>query len=173
MGYLDEVKHKVGEFGDKAGDAFEAAKDKAGNLVETVKEKLDTNDDGTLSTADATVVIDDAKEKASGLLDDAQDKLDRDADGTLSAADASAAFESARAQAGEVFDNLKGRVAEVGEAPADAVAEAAGGTGAMPDEAPDFPEEPATDATASANIARDDALAAVQGTAEDLKSDRL
>lgn len=114
-----------------------------------------------------------AKDKAGDLVEAAKDKLDRDADGTLSSADASAAFESAKAQASEVFENLKDKVTGGGDAPADAVAEAAaGGVTMSEDESPDFPEAPATEAEVSAEAAKDDALGAVQDTAEDLRSDK-
>ena len=68
MGFLDEIKNKAEELGEKAGEAFEAAKDKAGDLIDT------------------------GKEKAGDLVDAAKEKLDTDGDGDVDPSDASHAF---------------------------------------------------------------------------------
>ena len=54
MGLLDDLKDKAEDFGEKAKEGFEAAKDKAGDLGEK------------------------AKDKASDLVEDVKDKFDGD-----------------------------------------------------------------------------------------------
>ena len=51
MGFLDNVRDKAEELGDKAKEAFEAAKDKAADVVEDVKDRFD-GDEETPATAD-------------------------------------------------------------------------------------------------------------------------
>ena len=46
MGFLDEVKQKAEQLGEKAKEGLEAAKDKAEGLVEDIKDRFD-HDDGT------------------------------------------------------------------------------------------------------------------------------
>jgi hypothetical protein len=48
MGFLDNLKGKAEEFGEKAKEGFEAAKDKASDLMGDVKDRLD-KDDATLA----------------------------------------------------------------------------------------------------------------------------
>lgn len=45
MGLLDDLKQKAGELGDKAKDGFEAAREKAENLVDDAKDRLDGDDE--------------------------------------------------------------------------------------------------------------------------------
>ena len=40
MGFLDELKEKAGELGEKAKEGLETAKEKAGDIVDDVKDKL-------------------------------------------------------------------------------------------------------------------------------------
>jgi hypothetical protein len=44
MSFLDELKDKAGELGEKAKGGLEAAKEKAADLVDDVKERLDRDD---------------------------------------------------------------------------------------------------------------------------------
>jgi hypothetical protein len=44
MGFLDNLKDKAEEFGEKAKEGFEAAKDKAADLVDDVKERFDQDE---------------------------------------------------------------------------------------------------------------------------------
>ena len=44
MGFLDELKDKAEDFGDKAKEGFGAAKDKAEGVIENVKDRFDDDD---------------------------------------------------------------------------------------------------------------------------------
>jgi hypothetical protein len=44
MGFLDELKDKAEEFGDKATEGFGAAKDKTEEVIENVKDRFDGDD---------------------------------------------------------------------------------------------------------------------------------
>jgi hypothetical protein len=46
MGILDDLKHKAEELGDKAKESLDAARDRAGDLVGDVKERLAQRDGG-------------------------------------------------------------------------------------------------------------------------------
>ena len=56
MGFLDNLKDKAEEFGEKAKEGFEAAKDKASDLVGDVKDRLDN--DGESGTDPAAPAAD-------------------------------------------------------------------------------------------------------------------
>jgi hypothetical protein len=45
MGFLDELKDKAEEFGDKATEGFGAAKDKTEEVIENVKDRFDGDDE--------------------------------------------------------------------------------------------------------------------------------
>jgi hypothetical protein len=45
MGFLDELKDKAEEFGDKAKEGFGADKDKTEEVIENVKDRFDGDDD--------------------------------------------------------------------------------------------------------------------------------
>lgn len=45
MGFLDELKDKAEEFGDKATEGFGAAKDKTEAVIENVKDRFDGDDE--------------------------------------------------------------------------------------------------------------------------------
>jgi hypothetical protein len=45
MGFLDELKDKAEEFGDKAKEGFGAATDKTEEVIENVKDRFDGDDD--------------------------------------------------------------------------------------------------------------------------------
>lgn len=155
MGFLDDIKNKAEELGDKAGDAFEAAKDKAGDLIDT------------------------GKEKAGDLVDAAKDKLDTDDDGDVDASDATHAFQDLKDRATGGGDAPADQVA------AAAGAAGVGGTTAAADGGTEYTipsvetESVAADPLAtpldesvdSAEAAKDEALADLQAKAEDLKSD--
>ena len=171
MGFLDDIKSKAEELGDKAGDAFEAAKDKAGDLIDTgkdkagdlvgaAKDKLDTDDDGDVDTADATHALDDLKGRVSG-------------GGEAPADQVAAAAGAGGAAAATGTEYTIPSVETVTETPAEPV-----GPGLVADEAV-FTEDVAGDPIAtpldesvdSAVAAKDEALADLQAKAEDLKSD--
>ena len=48
MGFLDDLKDKAEDFGEKAKEGFGTAKDKASDLVDDVKDRIDKDDDETL-----------------------------------------------------------------------------------------------------------------------------
>ena len=79
MGFLDELKDKAEEFGDKAKEGFGAAKDKTEEVVENVKDRFD-GDDETPGPADEAVgysaegikqAVADAADSARSAVDDA------------------------------------------------------------------------------------------------------
>jgi len=45
MGFLDELKDKAEQFGDKAQEGFGVAKDKTEEVIENVKDRFDGDDD--------------------------------------------------------------------------------------------------------------------------------
>ena len=47
MGFLDDLKGKAEDFGEKAKEGFETAKDKAADLIDDVKDRFDNDDDKT------------------------------------------------------------------------------------------------------------------------------
>ena len=54
MGFLDELKDKAEEFGDKAKEGFGTAKDKTEEVIENVKDQFEGDDD-TPTLADESV----------------------------------------------------------------------------------------------------------------------
>jgi hypothetical protein len=50
MGFLDELKDKAEEFWEKAKEGFDAAKDKASDLIGDVKDRFDKDEDGGTGT---------------------------------------------------------------------------------------------------------------------------
>jgi hypothetical protein len=54
MGFLDELKEKAEQFGDKAQAGFGAANDKPEEVIENVKDRFDGDDD-TPTLADESV----------------------------------------------------------------------------------------------------------------------
>jgi hypothetical protein len=176
MGFLDDIKNKAEDLGEKAGDAFEAAKDKAGDLIDTGKEKagdlvgaakdkLDTDDDGDVDTADASHAFNDVKGRVSGGGDAPADQVAAGAPGAGEAAGA--------AGAGAGTEYTIPSAETVGDTAGDPLA-----PDLVADEAV-FTENVAVDPIAtpldesvdSAQVAKDEALADLQATAEDLKAD--
>ncbi len=170
MGFLDDIKNKAEELGDKAGDAFEAAKDKAGDLIDTgkdkagdlvdaAKDKLDTDDDGDVDSSDATHAFQDLKDRVTG-------GGDAPADQVAAAAGARAARRCCRGRDG-VHHPLGGDRHRPTRR-----------SGLVADEAV-FTERrhrrsarhSAGRVDDSAEAAKDEALADLQAKAEDLKSD--
>ena len=45
MGFMDELKDKAEEFGDKAKEGFGSGKDKTEEVIENVKDRFDGDDD--------------------------------------------------------------------------------------------------------------------------------
>jgi len=89
MGFLDNLKDKAGDVGDKAKEGLGTAREKAADLVEDVKDRLDGDDDTPEAVttegdadyspgisepaADAGVTAPSASESALGSLGDAPD----------------------------------------------------------------------------------------------------
>jgi hypothetical protein len=65
MGFLDELKDKAEEFGDKAQERFGAANDESEEVIENVKDRFDGDDDAT--RADEAVGY--SSETAEGIED--------------------------------------------------------------------------------------------------------
>jgi vacuolar-type H+-ATPase subunit H len=155
MGFLDDIKNKAEELGDKAGDAFEAAKDKAGDLIDTgkdkagelvdaAKEKLDTDNDGDVDSSDAGHAFHDLKDRVTGGGDAPADQV------AAAAGAAGVGGTTAAAEGGTAYTIPS----------AETVSDAAGPLATPLDESTD-----------SAEAAKDEALADLQAKAEDLKSD--
>ena len=75
MGFLDNLKDKAEEFGEKAKEGFESAEDKAGDLVDDVKERLDrdeTSQEKVEAAADhSPESLKEASQAAPGAVDEA------------------------------------------------------------------------------------------------------
>jgi hypothetical protein len=65
MGFLDELKDKAEEFGEKAKDGFGAGKDKTEEVIENVKDRFD-DDDANATDQDSAESI---EERAVGATD--------------------------------------------------------------------------------------------------------
>jgi hypothetical protein len=66
MGFLDELKDKAEEFGDKAQKGFGAAKDKSEEVIENVKDRFDGDDDAATHAEEAVAY---SSETAEGIKD--------------------------------------------------------------------------------------------------------
>jgi hypothetical protein len=74
MGFLDDLKDKAEEFGEKAKEGFGAARNKASDLIGDVKDRLDQGDDAASADAGAPASADPSSESvdnASRGLDEA------------------------------------------------------------------------------------------------------
>jgi hypothetical protein len=71
MGFLDNLKDKAEEFGEKAKEGFETAKDKASDLVDDVKERFDKDETSEEKVEAATDYSPESVEEASRGIDDA------------------------------------------------------------------------------------------------------
>jgi hypothetical protein len=85
MGFLDNLKDKAEEFGEKAKEGFEAAKDKASDLVGDVKDRLDKDDETSMNTTEA------ATNYSPGAVDEASMGTDDAVAESTAAAESSAA----------------------------------------------------------------------------------
>jgi hypothetical protein len=93
MGFLDELKDKAEEFGDKAKQGFGTAKDKTEEVIENVKDRFE-GDDETPTLADEPVgysgegvtgtkeATGDATESAGSAVDEAVGAQESAADRT-------------------------------------------------------------------------------------------
>ena len=97
MGFLDNLKDKAEEFGDKAKEGFEAAKDKASDLVDDVKDRFDGDETAGDQPASEDKV-EDAVDYSPGSLDEAS----QEAPGAV--AEATAAAEASAAPASDPLD---------------------------------------------------------------------
>ena len=91
MGFLDELKDKAEEFGDKAKEGFGSAKDKTEEVIENVKDRFDGDDD-TPTLPDESVGYssqgaDGIKEAVREATESAGSALDETAGAQLAAAD--------------------------------------------------------------------------------------
>jgi hypothetical protein len=66
MGFLDELKDKAEQFGDKTQEGFGVAKDKTEEVIENVKDRFDGDDDAP-TLADEEVGY--SSEGAEGIKD--------------------------------------------------------------------------------------------------------
>lgn len=80
MGFLDDVKDKFEDAGDKAEDVFEAAKRQAIAAIDDLKDRLDVNDDGEHTVGE---VFEAAKAKASSAIESLKDKVSGDDNTTV------------------------------------------------------------------------------------------
>ena len=72
MGFLDNLKEKAEEFGEKAKEGFGAATDKASDLVGDVKDRLDKDDETSVDKVEAAADYSpEAVEEASKGIEDA------------------------------------------------------------------------------------------------------
>jgi hypothetical protein len=71
MGFLDNLKDKAEEFGERAKEGFEAAKDKAGDLVGDVKERIDKDETSQDKVEAAADYSPESVAEASKGIDDA------------------------------------------------------------------------------------------------------
>ena len=118
MGFLDDLKGKAEEFGEKAREGFEAGKDKASDLIGDVKDRLD-KDDATVADT-----VETAPDHSPGGVNEASRGLDESV-AEAWAADVSTT-ETAADEVGDVgnapaIDPLDpgDRVADAVDAPAD------------------------------------------------------
>jgi uncharacterized protein YjbJ (UPF0337 family) len=90
MGFLDELKDKAEEFGDKAKEGFGAAKDENEEVIENVKDRFEGDDD-TPTLSDESVgysdegikeVVGEATESAGSAVDEAIGSQEAAADRT-------------------------------------------------------------------------------------------
>ena len=162
MGFLDDIKNKAGELGEKAGDLIDTGKEKAGDLVDAAKDKLDTDDDGDVDTADASHAFDDLKDRVTGGGDAPADQV---------AAAAGAGDATATGTAPPEYTIPSAETAT--ETPTDPVGPDLGAEEAVVTE--DLTGGPVVtpldESGDSAEVAKDEALADLQAKAEDLKSD--
>ncbi len=66
MGFLDELKDKAEEFGDKAQEGFGAAKDKTEEVIENVKDRFDGDETPAEKDVAAEPVTDGRRRRLNG-----------------------------------------------------------------------------------------------------------
>ena len=66
MGFLDELKDKAEEFGDKAQEGFGATKDESEEVIENAKDRFDGGDDAATRVDEAVGY---SSETAEGIKD--------------------------------------------------------------------------------------------------------
>jgi hypothetical protein len=125
MGFLDNLKDKAEEFGEKAKEGFGAARDKASDLIDDVKDRMDKDDETSADDVEA--------DHSAGSVDDASRGLD-EAVAEARAADAFAT-ETAADEVGDVGTAPVADPLEPGDQVADTV-------DAPVDNAPDVTEDP-------------------------------
>jgi hypothetical protein len=90
MGFLDELKDKAEEFGDKAEEGFSAAKDKGEEVIENVKDRFDGDDD-TPTLADEEVgYSSEGAEGITGAVGEPTESADSAVDEAIGAQEAAA-----------------------------------------------------------------------------------
>jgi hypothetical protein len=87
MGFMDELKDKAEDFGDKAKEGFGATKDKTEEVIENVKDRFDGDDD-TPTLPDESVGYSD--EGIKGAVGEATESAGSAADETIGSQEAAA-----------------------------------------------------------------------------------
>jgi methyl-accepting chemotaxis protein len=104
MGFLDELKDRAEEFGDKAKEGFGAAKDKTEEVIENVQDRFDGDETPTEKDA--------AAEPVAAAVEDASTEGQKSAPSIGEAADATepdeAAIDNATRAAPNVGDTKAG-----------------------------------------------------------------
>ena len=115
MGFLDNLKDKAEEFGEKAKEGFGAARDKASDLIDDVKDRMD-KDDETSEDVPADHSAESVDDASRGLDEAVAEARAADAFATETAAD-----EVGDVGTAPVADPLEpgDRVADTVDAPAD------------------------------------------------------
>jgi hypothetical protein len=73
MGFLDELKDKAEEFGDKAKEGFGSAKDNTEEVIENVKDRFD-GDDETMGSEGSVGYSSEGAEGIKGAVAAAEDR---------------------------------------------------------------------------------------------------
>src|ERR687895_2083476 len=90
MGFLDNLKDKAEEFGDKAKEGFEAAKDKASDVIGDVKDRFDGDEETGADQPTSQDKVEDAVDYTPESLDQASQEAPSAVDDATAAAEASA-----------------------------------------------------------------------------------
>ena len=94
MGFLDNLKDKAEEFGDKAREGFEAAKDKASDVIGDVKDRFDGDEETGEDQPTSQDKVEDALDYSPASLDEASEQAPGAVEDATAAAETSAASDS-------------------------------------------------------------------------------
>ena len=146
MGFLDDLKDKAEDFGESAKEAFEAAKDKAAELVEDVKDKFDGDDSPAEQDADTADAAPETYDVADDSLGEGGAATATETLGETAPTTAETLGETAPTTT-DTLSETAGGAGDLGDgyADADTMTEAAGGaeddTADLTDVVEDKPEE--------------------------------